>query len=71
MISVKVSLRGAALAALTLTRAGSMPMLRHLLYLQLMHFLLSAVIAQSPATLLRHLWLSARCARRRKNARQE
>ena len=58
-------------AALTLTRAGSMPMLRHLLYLQLMHFLLSAVIAQSPGPLLRHLWLSARCARRRKNARHE
>ena len=48
-----------------------MPMLRHLLYLQLMHFLLSAVIAQSPGPLLRHLWLSARCARRRKNARHE
>ena len=48
-----------------------MPMLRHLLYLQLMHFFLAAVIAQSPATLLRHLCLSARCARRRKNARQE
>ena len=58
---------------LTWTRAGSMPMARHLLYLQAMHFLLARLMSQvSPAPApARHRVLSLRVARRRKNALQE
>ena len=61
---------------LTWTSAGSIPMRRHLWYLQAIHFFLSSVTSQSveaglePALLL-HLSLSRLMARRLKKARQE
>ena len=56
--------------SLTCTRAGSMPMARHLLYLQAMHFLLARLMSHTPALSL-HLVTSLRWARRLKKARHE
>ena len=47
-----------------------MPMARHLLYLQAMHFLLATLMLQAPALSL-HLATSLRWALRLKKARHE